>query len=179
MIIQIRWHRLPWITRTKECTLGKLWHTQTCSDSVLTSVLFAVSPQARTVVDWEQKGTQWTGKTFFWGRSFPDATDILPIRTSDDYARNKSRMSTWWGVKDIRAPPGPSLGAQYRVSHLKHLGLNFMRTGTAAVGWGQNGAERETIKFSQVPLSVMNRTQPEVVHFFRRLILNIYIDPGK
>lgn len=38
---------------------------------------------------------------------------------------------------------------------------------------------RETISFSQVPLSVMNRTQPKVVNFFRRLILNIYIDPGK
>ena len=87
-------------------------------------------------------------------------------------------MSTWWGVKDIRAPRGLSLGAQLRVSHLNHLGLKLMRTEMAAVGWGQNGAE-ETISFSQVPLSVMNRTQPKVVNFFRRLILNIYIDPGK
>ena len=113
------------------------------SELVLISALFAVSPQARTVVDQEQKGTQHTGKTFFRERSFPDATDILPIRTLDDYARDKSRVSTWWGVKDTRAPPGLSLGEQLRVSHLHHLGLNFMRTEMAAVGWGQNGAERD------------------------------------
>lgn len=108
--VQMLWHRLCWIIRTKEHTLGKWSHTQTSSLLVLISVLIALIPQARTVVGWEQEGIQLTGKIFFWRRSFSDATDILPVSTLDEYARNRSKWAPPWGVKDVTPLPVLSLG---------------------------------------------------------------------